>query len=221
MKMQCINRLPVWTIVLTSALLYMSPEAGVQAGTDDFRFINLPATRTEIRLLMSEDEIVEIFNARLDLFPRSQAPKLARHLIDLCEKYRFDPALILSVIQVESAFRISVVSSAGAVGLMQLMPATAAYIAKLNGISYPSARALRDPYTNLSLGVAYLSYLRTKYRGMDPYFQFAAYNMGPARLDVLRARKEFKPRETKKYYDLIRRGVPEIRFFRDSLVSKL
>lgn len=170
--------------------------------------------------LMSEKRIAEIFVDQLDLFPVSQAPKLARYFLALCRQYRFDPAFVLSLIDVESGFRTRAVSPMGAVGLMQLMPATAQVVQRdilgephLSGQA-SSERALKNPYVNLKLGIAYLAYLRDHYRGRSPYFLVAAYNVGPARMDELISRKSFKPVTTKKYYEAIRRGVPGFRHYR-------
>lgn len=148
-----------------------------------------------------------------DLSP-GKRKRLARHLYQLCKRYEMDPALILSVIQVESSFRTDVVSPAGAVGLMQIMPATARFLAARHGLKRSiSARDLQDPFLNLSLGVAYLRDLRNRYAGMSPYFHLAAYNLGPHRLDQLRSQPGFKPVATLKYYRAIMRGVNDWRHY--------
>lgn len=109
------------------------------------------------------------------------------------------------MIQAESGFRPQVVSVAGAVGLMQVMPATARI----------SRKKLLDPFENVSVGVAYLSYLRTYLRGryqeLNPYYLVAAYNLGPAKLDSLLAKKSFRPLKTRAYFETIARGVFEFR----------
>ena len=71
----------------------------------------------------------------------------------VCRQHHFDPAFILSLIQVESSFRIKARSSVGAIGLMQLMPATALNVARDRRIRFAGERALTDPYLNLTLGV--------------------------------------------------------------------
>jgi soluble lytic murein transglycosylase len=153
--------------------------------------------------------------------------KLARQLIELCEEYRFDPAFILSLIEVESRFRTRVVSPAGAIGLMQLMPATARFMAQSAQETLTTAKdlsqKLRDPFVILTLGTAYLAYLRDEYlieRGYTPYHVLAAYNVGPTRLDQLLTRKDFKPVQTKKYYESILRGVDQFRNYTGSIDSE-
>lgn len=163
---------------------------------------------------MSKDVIATLFADHLDLFPKSKTSSLAQHLLQLCKQYEFDPAFILSMVQVESGYRIRIKSAAGAIGLMQLMPATAEAVAKKYGIRYTGAKSLEDPFTNLSVGVAYLSMLRQRYVGHSPYYHIAAYNIGPYKLDALRSNPGFTPKNTKIYYNKIRKGVPQMRFYK-------
>lgn len=81
---------------------------------------------------------------------------------------RVSPALVLAVIAVESAGRADAVSSAGAQGLMQLIPATADRF----GVS-----DAKDPAQNIGGGVAYLDWLMREFDG-DPLMVLAAYNAG-------------------------------------------
>ena len=78
------------------------------------------------------------------------------------------PALVLAVIGIESAGRTDAVSSAGAQGLMQLIPDTA----KRFGVSDST-----DPVQNIKGGVAYLDWLMTEFNG-DPLMVLAGYNAG-------------------------------------------
>ncbi len=81
---------------------------------------------------------------------------------------RVSPALVLAVIGIESAGRSDAVSSAGAVGLMQLIPATAERF----GVKDSS-----DPVENIKGGVAYLDWLLKEFDN-DPVMVLAAYNAG-------------------------------------------
>ncbi len=133
---------------------------------------------------------------------KAYTKKLAAHLYQLCIDFRLDPAFVLSVIKVESSFRADIISPAGAVGLMQIMPGTARVVSGKRG-----ALDLKDPFLNLTLGLTYLRDLKERYSGLSPYYHLAAYNMGPHRLDQLRAKPTFKPEKTLKYYQDIMRGV--------------
>ena len=89
-----------------------------------------------------------------------------------------EPALLLAVVRQESAFDSRAVSGAGARGMMQLMPATAKYVAKRLRLKYSRDRLTSDPAYNLRLGQAYLASLLTRYRGSH-LLALAAYNAGP------------------------------------------
>jgi hypothetical protein len=217
-------RVGQWMLAVSLMFLLSSVSQRLEADpTADFSFSLTQPRDAGHYQFMSKTHVARILRDHLDLFPISKVDGLAQHLLDLCQEYRFDPNLILSVIRVESAFKIKARSGVGATGLMQLMPATADFVAKKYGIRYTGERSLNDPFTNLSIGIAYLSLLREKYRSVSPYFQFAAYNMGPGRLDMLRQSrgKHFKATTTKDYYEKIRRGVPMFRSYAASKTAKI
>jgi soluble lytic murein transglycosylase-like protein len=86
-------------------------------------------------------------------------------------KYRIDPELVHTIIRAESNYDAFAVSSAGAMGLMQLMPATAAQY---------GVRNIFDPAQNIEGGVRYLKDLVKLYEGQKQQTQLvlAAYNAG-------------------------------------------
>lgn len=103
-----------------------------------------------------------------------------------------DPALIAGVIYAETKFAPHT-SSAGALGLMQLLPTTADYIAHLSGGVRFSTSDLATPKINVAYGSWYLRYLLDHYEG-DEMLAVAAYNGGLANVDawVAKAREEGK-----------------------------
>jgi len=97
--------------------------------------------------------------------------------------YTVDPALLLALARQESNFDPKAVSPAGAIGLMQLMPATAAYVSGDASLAGRNRSSLFDPQVSLALGQRYLDYLarHTVVQG-DLIRTLAAYNAGPGSL---------------------------------------
>ena len=96
---------------------------------------------------------------------------------------KLDPYLVAAVINVESGFRPDVVSSAGAVGLMQVKPSTAKAVARAAGIAGKmDVTALSDPDTNIRVGTLYLAELTGRYGG-NVSLALAAYNGGMTNAD--------------------------------------
>ena len=93
-------------------------------------------------------------------------------------RFPVEPALMHAVIRQESAFDPKAISSAGARGLMQLMPATAKRVARQLRVRHSKRKLTADPLHNLRLGSAYLSQLRDNYDG-SLILTLAAYNAGP------------------------------------------
>ena len=75
-----------------------------------------------------------------------------------------DPFLVAAIIKNESAFNRSAVSNVGAIGLMQLMPETAAWIASQMGDKNFSVKHLHDPAVNIRYGLWYLSSLEREFQ---------------------------------------------------------
>jgi soluble lytic murein transglycosylase len=98
-----------------------------------------------------------------------------------------DAALLAALLAAESRGDATAVSRAGARGLVQLMPATAAEEAARRGRPAPTPEQLLDPEVNLALGAGYLRRLLDRYDG-EVAFAVAAYNAGPTRVDRWRAR---------------------------------
>ena len=93
-------------------------------------------------------------------------------------RHAIDPTWVAAEIRAESIFNPKARSGANAMGLMQVLPSTAAGVAKRLGIPYSGASDLYNAETNIALGTAYLREMEDKY-GL-PYVAIAAYNAGPA-----------------------------------------
>lgn len=92
-----------------------------------------------------------------------------KEIAGAAERYGIDGLLLASVIQAESNFNPAVVSPVGAIGLMQVMPATA---------GAAGAERLHEPGANLAIGARYLAWLLDEFQG-DLELALAAYNAGP------------------------------------------
>jgi soluble lytic murein transglycosylase len=123
-------------------------------------------------------------------------PASYRRLIEhFAGEYGIDPALFFGLIRTESAFQSTIVSSAGAIGLSQLMPATADEMAqrirRFGGPNYFSLEGnrailnLSDPELNVHIGAFYLNHLTGLFE--DTLLALVAYNAGQGRVRRWRA----------------------------------
>jgi soluble lytic murein transglycosylase len=115
-------------------------------------------------------------------FPAPHRQTLARY----AEAAGLDESWVYGLIRQESRFIQDARSSAGALGLMQIMPATARYVARRLGVSGDRAERLTDLDLNLQLGTAYLRMVLDDLDG-HPVLASAAYNAGPSRARAWRA----------------------------------
>jgi soluble lytic murein transglycosylase len=115
-----------------------------------------------------------------------------------------DEAWVLGLVRQESRFNVDARSSAGAAGLMQVMPRTARYVAARMGMRNYRPKAMSDLQTNVTLGTGYLKLVMDQLG--HPVLASAAYNAGPARA---RRWRDDKPLEGAVYVESI--PFPETR----------
>lgn len=124
-------------------------------------------------LTQQEQAKAEAHQAVVDAHPIYYTDLIQRY----AEEYNLQPAFVCAIIMNESSFRKDAMSSAGARGLMQLMPDTAEWIAgKLDVEGYHFDRMF-DPESNIRFGCWYLNYLSRLFRG-DPILIACAYHAG-------------------------------------------
>jgi soluble lytic murein transglycosylase len=209
------------------------------AGLDEGRTVTLDELRT--RVLASSDGVVfafagelmrrgmtiEAINLGWELRERTGAwtrgllelvyPFLYREMVDRAARERgLDPVVVAALVRQESAFDADIVSSAGAVGLMQVMPATGRDLARREGPEDFTVESLEAPEVNLHLGSRFLRDMWDRYDG-DLSLILSAYNAGPSRasewrrfpeaVDPLLFIERIPFRETRDYVKLVTRNV--------------
>jgi len=127
-----------------------------------------------------------------------------------------DPIVLAAIIRQESAFKADIVSRAGAIGLMQVMPPTGAQLARVHGPSGFQEEHLVSPEVSLHLGAAYFVEMSARYDGVLPLI-LSAYNAGPTRAtrwkqypeisDLLRFTERIPFVETRGYVKNVRRNL--------------
>lgn len=110
-------------------------------------------------------------------WPRPAYESAVEAITAVVQRHHFHPALVLSLIHHESRFDLKAVSAAGALGLTQILPSTAAFVARSEGIPPPTRADLFDPATNVRLGFALLAELERHYGSRDA--ALTVYNGGP------------------------------------------
>ncbi|HEX5340634.1 MAG TPA: transglycosylase SLT domain-containing protein [Gammaproteobacteria bacterium] len=102
-------------------------------------------------------------------------------LLPELQQLKLDPAWVYGLVRAESMFLPGAVSNAGAMGLMQLMPATGRHLAGSIGMDIDADQDMLDPHTNLTLGSHYMQRLLAHFDGSEP-LATAAYNTGTRRV---------------------------------------
>ncbi|MEX2209131.1 MAG: lytic transglycosylase domain-containing protein [Myxococcota bacterium] len=137
------------------------------------------------------DEVEALFARHLTGLAPFEVRRAAEALIAESKRHRIDPALVLAVMHTESGYYNFARSSVGALGLMQIMPATGEMLAREAGIAWTGPDLLFEPEVNLRLGTRYLSLLYARYGDWNQ--ALAAYNWGPGAIDKRLAEGESLP----------------------------
>lgn len=157
--------------------------------------INTQSFVDALKASMNEKNVFRLQNTTLDAPPIGKKvsnqnitrEQISQIVSKMAAKYNVDEKLINAVIKQESGFNVKAKSKAGAMGLMQLMPATA------RGLGVTDAY---NPVQNIEGGVKYLSNLLKKYNG-NVVLALAAYNAGSGAVDKYSGVPPYK--ETQNY----------------------
>jgi soluble lytic murein transglycosylase-like protein len=112
--------------------------------------------------------------------PERERWRIAGVIHQESQRYGYDPLFVLAMVQVESGCSPTARGPRGAVGLIQVQPATARAVAEEVGLSWLGAHTLAVPALNVRLGLRYLTQLEKRFH--DPRVAVAAYNLGPKRV---------------------------------------
>ena len=140
-----------------------------------------PMSSADLLLEANVASVARYLAKRRTGLTRTETDALARAIFTEAARHELDPELVLAVMHVESRFNAFALSPVGAMGLMQVMPATGEELAANLGVAWRGAQTLFDPFVNLRLGVAYLKQLESRYG--DTATALAAYNWGPGHID--------------------------------------
>jgi hypothetical protein len=143
--------------------------------------------------------VAEIIRERFQI---ENAQDLAITIVSESDRAGVDPFLVAAIVKVESSFRSNARSTKGAMGLMQVIPATARYVAALESPDKHDRERLNDPSYNIRIGVRYIKYLYSKFNGNIEH-TLIAYNWGPGKLSgALKSRSRI-PTSTVKYAESV------------------
>lgn len=146
-----------------------------------------PATLQQAVLLAGQrgwyDRAIFSFNTGEALRYYQQRFPLASEdgLVEQAKQAGIDPSWAYGILRAESAWMSDARSGANARGLMQLVPDTAAMVARRNGLAWTGGDSLYDPAVNITLGTRYLAQMASRFNGA-PWLASAAYNAGPNKL---------------------------------------
>ena len=127
------------------------------------------------------DEIEALLGRHMTGLAGFEVRRTAEAIVAEAKRNRIEPRMVLAVMHTESGYYNFARSPVGALGLMQIMPATGEMLAREAGLGWNGPDDLFAPELNVRLGVRYLALLRAKYGSWQR--ALAAYNWGPAAID--------------------------------------
>ncbi len=148
-------------------------------------------------------------------------PEIIEYIPKKFQNSKSTVALIHAIIHQESNFSVNAYSSAGARGLMQLMPFTAKKVARDLNVKYFKKKLTTNPQYNILLGTTYINEMLIKFNNSLP-LALAAYNAGPSRVKIW-VKRYGDPRKKQISYENWIESIPifETRFYVQKVLSNL
>lgn len=126
-----------------------------------------------------------------------------QYITQCCNEQKVSKSLVYAIVKAESNFDTKALSNKGAVGLMQLMPDTALFVAQTQNITNFD---LTNPKDNLMLGICYIAYLQQKFDRQKDVV--CAYNAGENNVKQWKEKGQDIPfKETKNYLKKVERNI--------------
>ncbi len=148
--------------------------------------------------LETKARIFKTLNKKMPKRHSHLASSITETIMKQSSTHKVDPWIITAVISGESSFNPHAIGPIGEIGLMQLRPRSAEWIAQKMKIKWKGKSFLRNPVYNIQIGVAYLGYLKKRYSPQSGQLYLAAYNMGESSLLRLLSKK-IEPNVYKKH----------------------
>ena len=180
----------VLSLLLTTVSCALAPTPVVEESPRPIFQVD-PNPPTEV-VRAEAAEIARFLGERETGLMPAEVAHLSRVIAIEAHRAGLPPAFVLAVIEVESGGRNFAVSTAGARGLMQLLPSTGESVAAQIGVSWRGPNTLFDPAANVRLGVSYLAGMIERYANVRT--ALAAYNWGPGQITARVRRGEAVPR---------------------------
>ncbi len=189
-----------WLAIASMALNLLLLQAMTEQTTEFDTLVDESNTYTAtIAQLQAENEAAQVELAVINVLDshRLRVTPTVRHeiattILEAAHRYDLAPELILAVMFTESSFDPAAESEVGALGLMQIMPATASQLARELEMEWKGRQLLTDPESNILMGSFYLRKLLHRFDDLN--VALAAYNVGPNRLRTIMTEEDRVPR---------------------------
>jgi len=146
----------------------------------------------QLTLVKTRSKVRDYFDTRRTSLSPRELKAVSESILRVSDTYEISPQMIIALIETESSFDKNAISEKGAVGLMQVLPSTAADVARDLKIEWEGDHQLHDPELNIEMGACYLNQLIDRFGDVD--LALAAYNMGPNRVGRIERLGLPKPR---------------------------
>lgn len=198
-------------LTLLSMFLISGPSREIQETQGQKRHSPCQTTLAELIQRATQLAIAEYLE---ESWKVQEASRISKAVIDSSEIVSVDPTVVLAVMLTESSGRYNARSPKGAMGLMQIMPATAEYLASRSEAIESARSLMRNPEENILAGALYLEELISRYKG-NVRLALEGYNWGPTKLDARIREGRSIPRKYSSRVEEIQRDLA--RFIRDRM----